>query len=521
MHDSDVRAVRQVGFLAALCAIPILVIVGYIVYTFFRIDVPAMHVAVLTKKTGLDLENDQEVAPDSKHKGLQVNVLTEGRHFYNPYSWDWEIYPMVEIPEDKMGIRVRLYGDPLPYGHFVATEDAQKGIVKDVLRPGRYAINAIVKDEKGNLLTNRKKDDYLEIVELHEPTTIEAGYKGVSVNLAGPMPQDPNVLLVTAGNRGVQEKTLDPGTYYMNPYMYKIIPIDCRSQRYNLADSEDMGFPSKDGFWVSLDGIIEFRIKPDKASEVFVVYNEWNGDTGKNPTVDHEIIRKIIMPNARSFCRMRGSNNSGREFIGGETRALFQSAFQDAMRQACDQQGVEIVQALITKINPPQAIAGPVRDREVAHQKLKQYVEQKLQQEQEAKLAIEKTLIDQKKDLVGADQEVVKKVTKANEEQQVAVTKAEELKAVAERDLAAAKDQAEAILSRQRAEAGVIQFQNQAEAAGWKQAVASMGGGDEYARYVLYQKLAPSFRSIMTNTSDSPLMEVFKSFQKPSAAPNK
>ena len=36
-----------------------------------------------------------------------------------------------------------------------------------------------------------------------------------------------------------------------------------------------------------------------------------------------------------------------------------------------------------------------------------------------------------------------------------------------------------------------------------------------FARYVLYQKLAPGFRSIMTNTADSPLMEVFKGLSGP------
>ena len=47
--------------------------------------------------------------------------------------------------------------------------------------------------------------------------------------------------------------------------------------------------------------------------------------------------------------------------------------------------------------------------------------------------------------------------------------------------------------------------------AGWKKAVEALGNdGEAYARYVLYQKLAPGYRAIMTNTADSPLMEVFQ-----------
>ena len=78
---------------------------------------------------------------------------------------------------------------------------------------------------------------------------------------------------------------------------------------------------------------------------------------------------------------------------------------------------------------------------------------------------------------------------------------------------AVAKDEAEAILARATAEAAVIGFENEAMAAGWKKSVEALGNdGEAYARYVLYQKLAPGYRSIMTNTADSPLMEVFRSF---------
>ena len=504
------QQIRMIGFGAAAVFILFSSIVGYKVYSMFRIDVPAKNIAVLTTLTGKDLSNDDEIAPDIHHKGLQQNVLTEGRYFYNIYHYSWSVYPMVEIPEGKMGIRIRLYGKDLGYGNFVATEDDQKGIVKEVLRPGRYPLNALVQDG-ATIVSPRPKNDYAEIVELHDPVSIPAGYKGIVCNLAGPMPEDPNQLLVPAGFRGAQQETLGEGTYYMNPYMYKIIPIDCRSQRFNIADAEDMGFPSKDGFWVSLDGIIEFRIRPDKAAEIYVLYNE---TFDKQTDLDKDIIRKIVLPNARSFCRMRGSSHSGREFIGGETRSKFQTEFQSEMQRACDDSGIEIIQALITKINPPQAIAGPVRDREIAHQKMRQFQEQTSQQEQEAKLAIEKALIKQKQALVTAEQEVVLKTTMAMQEQRVAVTKAEELSSVAERDLSAANDKAAAMMSRATAEAGIANYANQAEAAGWKTAVNAMGTGEEYARFILYQKLAPAFKSMTTNTKDSPLMDIFKNYQQ-------
>ena len=325
-------------------------------------------------------------------------------------------------------------------------------------------------------------------------------------------------MLVEAGFRGVQAETLDAGTYYINPYIKRVQAIDCRSQRFDLSKGFDMGFPSKDGFWVSLDGIIEFRVKPDQAAHVYVTYNEANNDEGRETDIYQEIVRKVIMPNARAFCRLRGSNSSGRDFIGGETRSAFQAAFQDAIRKTCDAQGIEIVQALITDMKPPQQIAAPVRDREVAAQQLKQFNQEKIQQDEEAKLARENALVQQRQRLVEADQDVVKLVTDARKRQDVALEEANRDKEVAEQELAAAKDKAAAVLAQKSAEAAVIGFENQADAAGWQAAVKAFGGdGQSFARYSLYKKLAPGFKSIMTNTADSPLMKIFENFNADTA----
>ncbi|MCA9245951.1 MAG: hypothetical protein KDA42_02520 [Planctomycetales bacterium] len=470
---------------------------GIFFYESLFVFVPTRHVAIMIKKTGLDLPNGEEVAPSEEHKGVQREFLKEGRYFRNPYTWDWEIEPAFEVPAGKSGVRVRLVGDDPAYGQLLALNENEKGIVSGYLREGRYEINP-----------------YLERIEVHDPVVIPAGHKGVITILSGPLPPDPNVLLVPPAANGapyvgVQEQTIDPQTYYFNPYEERVSRVDCRSQRFNLADKKDMGFPSKDGFWVSLDGIVEFRVKPEEAARVFVTYNEdHNGDD-----ITEEIVSKIILPNARSFCRLEGSQSLGREFIEGDTRIAFQKKFQDAMRQNCDPLGIEIIQALITRITPPEPIAEPVRAREIAKQEEKQYKQQILQQESEKTLAVEKAMVTRKTELVKAEQEVVKITTLAEQEQQVAVTKANQELAVAEFKLEAAKDEAEAVLARGKAEAEVVQFENKAEAAGWQRSVEAFSGdGQEFARYVMFQKLSSAYRDIMVNTADSPIMKIFDSF---------
>lgn len=484
-----------------LGAIIFLIGLSWFTYSQFRIEVPSKHMAILIKKTGLNIENGDEIAPGPEYKGVQKEVLTEGRYFYNPYYWEWKVIPQVEIPENKLGVMVSLTGDDLPYGEFLAKLDETgapltKGIVAQVLKPGRYPVNPYL----------------FAIEDRHEPTVIQAGYRGVVTNLAAPLPATPNTLLVEKGERGVQQETLEPGTYYVNPYVTRISLVDCRSQRFDLAEKKDMGFPSRDGFWISLDGRIEFRVNPEKAAEVFVIYNEQvNGDL-----IDEEIILKMITPNARSFCRLEGSNSSGREFISGETKVEFQNRFQAAMRKACEPLGVEIIQALITDIKPPEKIREPVREKELAIQQEKEYRQQISQQKEQQKQATEEALVKQKQALVKAEQEVVTITIQAERQQEVDLTKANERKAVAELKLQAAKDEAAAILSLGKAEADVIGFQNEADAAGWKRSVEAFGGdGNQFARYVMFQKLSASYRKIMVNTADSPIMKVFDSFSPP------
>ena len=472
-------------------------------YRQFVIDVPAGHMAILLRKTGTDLPNTAEIALDPGHKGIQAEVLREGRYFfqYNPLDWSWEVLPQVVVPNGKMGVRVRLAGDDLPTGELLAKDESQKGIVPGVLQPGRHYLNP-----------------YLYRVEIHDPVVVPAGFKGVRTNLVGTIPtatdywedpQDPNhrLLLVKPGFRGVEQATFDPGTYYLNPYETAVSLVDCRNQRFNLSETRDLGFPSKDGFWVSLDSIVEFRVRPDMAAKVFVLYNE----AANGSQVDEEVMRKVILPAARSFCRLQGSNNSGRDFIQGRTH--FQENYQVSMKEACDPLGVEIVQALITKINPPQQIAKPVQQREIAKQQAQQFTQQILQQKSEVKLAIEKELVKQKQALVTAEQEVVRETTEAKREQQVAVTKGEEKLEVAKLLLEAAEDEAAAAKARGEGVAEVLSQKNAAEATGWRQSVAAFDGdGQQFAQYVLYQKLAGAYRKLMINTADSPLMEIFQQF---------
>jgi regulator of protease activity HflC (stomatin/prohibitin superfamily) len=486
--------------LGALVAAPF-VVLG--VYNACKIEVDTGKQAVLIRRVGLDLGRDQELAPPRKggayYKGVQTEgvyggVLTEGRYFYNPFFWSWEISKQFEVPNGKIGIRIALDGDDLPSGQVLA-EAGQKGIRAKVELPGRYPYNP-----------------YAEEFELHDPVTVPAGFRGVVTLLSGRKPKDPNQFMVGEGERGVQKKTLDPGTYYLNPYETRVSLVDCRSKRFNLGEGSAMDFLSSDGFPVTLDGAIEFRVVPERAAEVFVKYNE--DDNGDD--IDGEIIAKIITPESRSLCRTGGSKLTGGQFISGNDREVFQRNLVRSLTENCKQQGVEILAVAITRVEPPQDIATPVRDREVAKQELAQFNQEKLQQLSEAKLQIEVLMAEQKQKVVRAEAAVIVQTTKAEQDAGVAATLAEQKLKVTQTQLEAAKDKASAIVAKAQADADVIRFTNRADLAGLASRVAAFDGdGSALAQNILVGKLAPGFRSILSN-SEGPLMDLFGQFVKTS-----
>jgi regulator of protease activity HflC (stomatin/prohibitin superfamily) len=497
----DRRWWRTTGLIALGFAAALVVLL----YEMCRIEVRTGQQAVLIRKTGLDLEPDMELAPPRKegrlyYKGVQTEgpydgVLTEGRYFYNPWFWSWEITPQFVVPENKIGIRVALSGDELPAGQVLAAP-GQKGILREVLKPSRYPYNP-----------------YAQTIELHDPVTIPAGFRGVVTLLAGREPRDPNTFLVEKGERGVQPETLEPGTYYLNPYETRVSLVDCRSKRFNLGQEGEMDFLSSDGFPITVDGAVEFRVLPERVAEVFVKYNEdANGDK-----IDDEIIAKIITPESRSLCRIGGSKLSGGQFISGTDREKFQRDLVKSLTANCQKQGIEVLAVAITSIQPPDEIATAVRAREVAKQELAQFQQEKLQQLSEAQLKVQVILAEQKKRLVEAEQGVVEKTTRAEQEQEVARTLAEQKYKVAQTMLEAAKDKASAVTAKAQADADVIRYNNTAEVAGLAARVAAFDGdGAALARNILVGKLAPSFRTILSN-SEGPLMDLFSQFTRESS----
>lgn len=471
-----------------------LTVASFIAKSF--IDVPEGRAMVLIRKTGTNLPSGHIIATKPGTKGIQLKLYPEGWHFLNPYVWEAKIIRKIEVPEGKVGVVTRLFGTDLPRGQVIAGK-GQKGILRKVLRPGRYALNP-----------------YAYQVRLYPKISVRPGHLGVVVMVSGNNPKNPNTFVTQPGERGVQAKTLEVGDYYINPFIRRIVPVDVRAHKSELSGRGSISFPSNDGFQITMDATIEWYINRDRVSDVFVKYV----DT-KNSVISN-IIQKIILPYARSFSRLEGSNYLAREFIGGKTRQRFQEAFLKGMQKACAKQGVVIRSALIKNVVPPKAIVDPIKAREITVRKREQYIQQMEREKQQKKLSIEQAMQYRSTTLNQSQADVSVAITQASQIKEVAIINAKKKLRYAKLRLLAAKNLIRILLAQGSAKAKVIELQNKARAAGLRRSVQAFGSGDAFVRYLYYQRLASSFTHVLSNTN-GPFLDIFKDVGRQVTPPRK
>lgn len=465
-----------------------------------RIEVEADQLCVLARRYGaaLPTEGDGQVVlypellsklgvePDStRFQGIVLEPLGQGRYFRDPFFWRREIIPVTEIGQDEVGVLVRKFGKLLGSGTLggrtLATATDERGPIPGVLTPGKHKINTLAYD-----------------VLRVKPVSIPAGHVGIQTLLSGDTPENPNTYVVEHGKRGVQPDVLPPGLYYNNPFERTIDVIDVRSHTLDLRGADSIQFPSADSFAILLEATVEYAIREDMAPYVLVAI-------GEHP----HVVNRIILPYMNSLSRIEGSKLFARDFISGEMRTAFQNRVLQQLREQCHAQGIDIRAALIRRIVAPQEIAGPISDRQVAEQEVKQYESEIRVAKSEAQLVEQEEMQKQNQALGQARREMVTLVVESQQRKSVALTEAAQRLEVAKLNLKAAEQTAAAILSRGRAVAEVKRLDFEARATPLRGAIAAFGSGDAYAQFYFFQKLAPAMKSVLDST-DGPLTDVFR-----------
>ncbi len=185
-------------------------------------------------------------------KGIQLRTLPPGLWPIHPYLFRVSIAKTTVIPQGKVGVITTADGAPLDPGRLLGkaidshknfqdaeqfiSSSGQKGPQVEILTPGTYRIltSSIQLDDQKVIKSG------LFTVTLFDATGIPENRVGLVEALDGsplnprdyvatPVEghdnfQDGNEFISRGGQRGPQKDILLPGTYYINPLLFKVIP---------------------------------------------------------------------------------------------------------------------------------------------------------------------------------------------------------------------------------------------------------------------------------------------------------
>ena len=184
-------------------------------------------------------------------KGIQLRTLPPGLWPIHPYLFRVSVAKATMIPQGKVGVITAADGDPLDPGRLLGKaitdhrnfQDAeqfiasggQKGPQVDILTPGVYRILT----QSTSFESNTDVKPGLFNVRLFDATGINENTIGLVEALDGaplnprdyvaePVTghdnfQDGHEFIGKGGQRGPQKDILLPGTYYINPFLFKVI----------------------------------------------------------------------------------------------------------------------------------------------------------------------------------------------------------------------------------------------------------------------------------------------------------
>ena len=188
-------------------------------------------------------------------KGIQMRTLPPGLWPIHPYLFRISIAKATMIPQGKVGLVNAADGASLDQGRLIGRSveghsnfqnaeqfiaaNGQKGPQVDILTPGTYRIltNSMSLEDntiKPGLFSIQLAD--AAIINENQVGLVEAldgsplnprDYVAVPIEGHGNF-QNGNAFIQRGGQRGPQKDLLLPGTYYVNPLLFKVIPDSAR-----------------------------------------------------------------------------------------------------------------------------------------------------------------------------------------------------------------------------------------------------------------------------------------------------
>lgn len=450
---------KRTAISAGVVGVVALVVVSMAWHSVFHY-VPPGKVLVVISKTGSEPAPGQLLAKPGE-KGIQEDVLGEGRHFILPVVNEVELADAIEIDADHVGIVKANVGKDLPAGKILADE-GEKGTRRRVLPPGRHRLNP-----------------HGYTVETRPITVIRPGYVGFVTNLTG-HELAPDHEFAGPTEKGPRREVLPPGKYYLNLYELRVEEVEVGINQVSFLEEHRFSFPSSDAFPITLEATVEWELYPSAVAPVMKEFGARNA-----------IEEKIIVPQAKSIGRLAGSRYNAKDFLLGEGREKFQNAFTNELMAIAKSKNVEVHSAFIRQIEIPAQLRKPIQDAYVSVQKEETAKVWEETRKSAAKLEGEKALITQREQEVAAQTQAIVAKIHAQALQDVGKIEADTRRNIAEKQKEIATLEAKRTLALGQAQANVAKMLGDARAELFQLKVQAFGGDAAAFRHFAFAEALP------------------------------
>ncbi|MES2299193.1 MAG: SPFH domain-containing protein [Pseudomonadota bacterium] len=389
-------------------------------------DGDALHSGRIIAK-GIDCDSYQDAKAFLERggeRGPQSKIIPPGIYYINPVLFDVQFAPVIDIPDNKVGVITASEGKSLPAGEIAGEriEDhsmfqdpdafiangGHKGLQEQVLLAGRYFLNP-------RFVT----------VEIVDMSLVPIANVGVVIAYVGKEGKDvsgdafKHGNLVSNGEKGVWVDPLDPGKYPINPYTHKVVNVPTANVVLNWATGKSeahkldanlctIAVRSADGFRFDLDVSQIIHIPRNDAPKVIARFGDMSA-----------LVTQVLEPTIGNYFRNAAQGSDIIDFL--KNRSTRQNEARDTISAALKEYNVGAVDTLIGDIVPPDALMKTLTDRKIAEQERVTYETQRHAQGVRQELEQAKALADTQAHVVDAE----RKVTIAEFEARAAVKCAE------------------------------------------------------------------------------------------------
>jgi len=387
---TTIPRVPKGGLRGAIAGLALFVLLLGLLFSSVRF-VPEDRMGIVVKNAlGTKLPPDKIIATDGE-MGPQARVLPPGWHFgYWPVIYDIELAPVIVVEAGKVGLLQTADGKPLPPGQIYAPEWSQATFQQMLDAEHFLGPGAGFKGPQASVLT---PGTYRLNPRLFKVTTVPvmnippASVGVVKSNVGDPPPPDApgRITLVDRSQRGIWREHLSPAEYYLNTEAYEVTVLSTRASIVQYTAGRREG----DEREISVRSADGFTFPVDVRVEYVIAPDD-------APQVvatlkDLEGLLSVLNSACRAIFRNSAERVKALDYV--QQRSQQERQALEALRTEMTKYGVTVTAVRIGDIGNQETLGALLKtqtDREIAQQEQVTYQEQ--QRAAEERKALTRTI---------------------------------------------------------------------------------------------------------------------------------